>query len=85
MENNIDKIYDKILFTKEFCIKEMQSIQNNWNLLNKGNYLNLIKGLGILYTYCPSELKSQTLSLINELNTRYKFIIGNENESNKEK
>ena len=71
------KIQDEhglIFSDPEYCIQEINSVREQFENLSHKNFLNIVKGLGLMLLFCPEEYKSIILALFDELRIRFEMV-----------
>ena len=58
----------------EYCIQEINAVREQFKNLSHKNFLNIVKGLGLMLLFCPEEYKSIILALFDELRIRFKMV-----------
>ena len=64
-----------ILKDEEYIYSEVSKIRDILHFINRDNYENIIKGLGLMLVHCPKECINIVNALIKEINDRHKIII----------
>lgn len=74
----MEEINGKDFYTdKEYCFNELHAarrIMCNKNLFTQDVARGLEQGLGMMYLYCPDDIKGLVLSQIQELTMREMYI-----------
>ena len=75
-----DQTIYELLKNEEYIYSEITRIRDNLHTINRYNYGNLIKGLGLMLVFCPTNCIFIVVATLKEVNDRFELIMKIERE-----